>query len=137
MNNIDGLISPFPKQFGHISVVVISISGRTRCRVICISPNLLKGKMLCLARSLAINSCILVISWLRCSPSVISIKSITIMPPMSRNLSCRVISSAAAEFTSHALFSCPASGFLDLLPLFTSPFHPTYSISKHNKNTGK
>ena len=48
---MDDLIVPFPKQVGQISVVLTSIAGRTRWRVICISPNLLSGRILCRALS--------------------------------------------------------------------------------------
>ena len=45
------LILPEPKQVGQVSSTFTSMAGRTRWRVICISPNLLRGRMLCLARS--------------------------------------------------------------------------------------
>ena len=40
-----------PKQVGQVSSTLTSIAGRTRCLVICISPNLLNGRMLWRARS--------------------------------------------------------------------------------------
>ena len=49
-------IFPVPSHAGHCSRVSMVISGRTRCRVICTNPNLLGGRMVCFARSLAISS---------------------------------------------------------------------------------
>jgi PTH1 family peptidyl-tRNA hydrolase len=51
LNSMDDLMVPLPKHVGHVSSVVTSIAGRTRWRVICINPNLLRGKMLCFALS--------------------------------------------------------------------------------------
>ena len=45
VKRMDDLMVPLPTQVGQASVVFTSIAGRTRWRVICISPNLLSGKM--------------------------------------------------------------------------------------------
>lgn len=105
VNRIEGLIVPVPKQVGHDSVVSTSIAGRTLWRVICIRPNLLKGRMLCLARSLAIALVMCSNNFCRLAASAMSMKSTTIIPPISRRRSWRAISSAAAVFTSIAVFS--------------------------------
>ena len=105
VKSIDGRTSPLPKHDGHVSVVVMSRAGRTRCRVICISPNLLSGRMLWRARSLAISSRMWSKSCWRCSLLAMSMKSTTMMPPMSRRRSWRAISSPARRFTSRALVS--------------------------------
>src|SRR5690606_24203466 len=47
---IGASISPF-SLLGSSSLVLIDISGLTLCLVICIKPNLLGGKILCLALS--------------------------------------------------------------------------------------
>ena len=79
-----GLMVPVPKQVGQASDVSTSIAGRTRWRVICIRPNLLSGRILCFARSLAIAFVICSNSFCRLAASAISIKSTTIIPPISR-----------------------------------------------------
>ena len=40
------VIFPVPPQVGQFSSTAMSCDGRTRCRVICISPNLDRGRML-------------------------------------------------------------------------------------------
>ncbi len=44
VKSIDGCTLPLPKHDGHSSATVMSSTGRTRCRVICIRPNLLSGQ---------------------------------------------------------------------------------------------
>ena len=53
-----GPIFPVPLQVGQTSDVEIFNSGRKRCRVICINPNLLIGSTECLALSVFIKSSI-------------------------------------------------------------------------------
>ena len=73
VNRIEGLMVPVPKQVGQASDVSTSIAGRTRWRVICIRPNLLSGRILCFARSLAIAFVICSNSFCRLAASAISI----------------------------------------------------------------
>ena len=42
---------PVPKHDGQVSSTLTVSTGRTRCRVICIKPNLLRGRILCRERS--------------------------------------------------------------------------------------
>ena len=74
--------------------------------VICIKQNLLSGRMLCRARSPAISSVMRSYNFCRLSASIMSMKSMTMMPPMSRSRNCRAISSADAILTSSAFSSC-------------------------------
>ncbi len=97
----------------------MSRAGRTLCRVICMRPNLLRGRMLWRARSFDITSLIWSKRVCRCSALFMSMKSITIIPPMSRRRSCRAISSAAFRFTSRALDSWSGLALL-LFPELTS-----------------
>ena len=108
-----------PSLLGFSSFVLMLSSWRTRWRVICIKPNLLGGNILCLARSSAIS----LRRWSnrirRFSLLPISIKSTTIIPPISRNRNCRAISVAAMRFTDSAVDSWSLF-LLEWLPLFTS-----------------
>ena len=97
--------STVPFVFGFNSLVFISISDLTLCLVICMSPILLGGNTLCLALSDSI-------SFLKCSNKfflfsglVISMKSITMIPPMSLKRNCLAISVAAIKLTSKAVSS--------------------------------
>jgi hypothetical protein len=73
---------PFPKQVGQVSFVLTSMAGRTRWRVICINPNLLRGRMLCFALSFCMFWHIRSYSFCRFSARFISMKSTTIIPPI-------------------------------------------------------
>jgi hypothetical protein len=99
------LIFPVPLQAGHASEVLIFTSGRIRWRVICNKPNFETGNTECFARSVFIKPSIASCTLRLLSGSFMSIKSTTIIPPISLNLNCRAISSAASRFVSSALSS--------------------------------
>ena len=111
--------STSPCLLGFSSLVLMLISGRTRWRVICIRPNLLGGNILCLARSSFISSRRASKSFCRFSPLLISMKSTTIIPPISLSRNWRAISVAAIKFTSKAVVSW-FSALLEWFPLLTS-----------------
>ena len=116
---MEGLIVPLPKHVGQVSSVLTSIAGRTLWRVICINPNLLRGNILCLALSFCMFWHMRSYSFCLFSAKFMSMKSTTMIPPISRRRSCLASSSAAPRFTSIALASCPLLA-LERLPLFTS-----------------
>src|SRR4029079_5775411 len=89
---------PRPSQVGHVSEKDSTRPPETRLRVTCINP---RGpisntcdRVLSTARAsfMAVSNCVLFFS------RSISMKSITIMPPMSRRRSCRATSRAASRF---------------------------------------
>ena len=116
----DDFISPVPSQAGHFSTVLMSVTGRTRSRVNCTNPNLLGGNIVWRARSSFISSRNVSKSCFLFNVLLRSIKSITIIPPISRKRSWRAISFAAAIFTFNALLSCVSTAPLFRPPLFTS-----------------
>jgi len=118
MISIDAFIFPLPSQVGQTSAVSILTAGLTRWRVIWINPNLLKGKTVCWARSCFMNSRICVCRIFLCSLSRMSIKSITIKPPISLSLSCLAISLADSRFTLRMAWPWLSLGIL--CPLLTS-----------------
>ena len=86
--------------------------------MICIKQNFDKGKIVCLDLSSLIALFIVSKSLRLFIVFFKSMKSITIMPPMSLSLNCLAIVSAASKFT----FNAASSWFetLLVLPLFTS-----------------
>ena len=112
------VILPVPLHAGQSSEVLMFTSGRIRCRVACNNPNFEIGNTECLARSVFMkssnDSCTLRLF----SGNFMSIKSITIMPPISLNLNCRAISSAASILVCKAFSSWLLETLLK--PLFTS-----------------
>ena len=102
---IEACTSPVPLQDGQTSAVLISVSGRTRCLVSSITPNLLGGIMLYFALSPFINFLKESVNFLLFSLAYISIKSTTIIPPISRSLKILAISSAASMFVCSAFSS--------------------------------
>ena len=106
VNSIVGFVSPVPWQEGHFSLVTIFISGLTRCRVICIRPNFVRGRILCFVLSFDITSFIFHISCCLFSFVCISIKSTTMIPPISlKPAAVCAISVAASMLTSSAFAS--------------------------------
>ena len=97
--------SIFPLLLGLFSFVVIFISGLTLCLVICINPILLIGRILCFALSDSISDLKWSNNFFLFSTLIISIKSKTIIPPISLSLNCLAISDAAIKFTSNAVSS--------------------------------
>ena len=119
LNKIGASTSPEPLQDGQDSLVLIVICGLTLCLVISTRPNLLGAKILCFARSSFISCLNVSVNFFLFSAKCISIKSTTMMPPISLNLSCLATSIAACKLTSSALASCVSCLFV-LFPLLTS-----------------
>src|SRR5467141_1090608 len=96
---------PVPLQVGHSAVMDCHSDGRTRCRVISMSPSSETANALVRARSR--------LKWVRSSCSTfsrlprdsMSMKSTTMMPPMSRSRSWRATSRAASMFVLRIVLS--------------------------------
>src|SRR6266516_4132407 len=88
---------PVPWHVGHSAVIDCQSEGRTRWRVISISPSSETANALVRARSRprCVRSSCSTLS--RLPRDSMSMKSTTMMPPMSRNRSCRATSRAASR----------------------------------------
>src|SRR6266702_2951289 len=110
---------PRPLQHSQVSENASSRPEPTRLRVICTSPSEVTSATWCLVRSLARHSSSRRSTSSRLLSSTMSMKSITMIPPTSRNRSCRTISSAASRLlrvtVSSRLPPWPVN-----LPVFTS-----------------
>ena len=118
-NNDEDFILPEPSHVGHFSCTATSVSGLTLWRVICMRPNFVAGRIVCLALSFDISSLSLLYNSFLLAASCMSIKSTIIIPPISRRRSWRAISFAASKFTDKA-FSSWEFSLLTRWPLFTS-----------------
>ena len=98
-------IRPWPLQRGHNSVLISSSEGRSRCRLISIKPKREMRPVWMRARSVssALRIRFSTARWFLVF--IISMKSITTRPPMSRIFSCRAISSAASKLVFRAVSS--------------------------------
>ena len=115
---IGASISPL-SLLGSSSLVSIFTSGLTLCLVIWTNPNLLGGNILCFALSSLISSFKKSYNTFLFSGFDKSIKSTTIIPPISRRRNCLAISAAAIILTSMAVSSW-LEALLERFPLFTS-----------------
>ena len=88
---------PRPPQVGHGSENASSSPCPTRLRVICTSPSEVTSATWCLVRSRPRHSVSRRSTRSRLDSSTMSMKSMTMMPPMSRSRSWRTISSAASR----------------------------------------
>ena len=109
---------PVPEQAGQSSEVLILTSGRILCLVACKRPNFEIGRIECLALSVFMKPSKASCTFFLCSGSFMSIKSMTIIPPISLSLNCLAISSAASKFVCKAFSSWLLLTLLN--PLFTS-----------------
>src|SRR5690606_25911916 len=89
----------------QVSLVTIFISGLTLCRVICMRPNLVSGKMVCLDLSSFISAFIASYTALLLSAFFISMKSMTMIPPISRRRSCLAISFTVTKLVFKSVVS--------------------------------
>ncbi len=96
---------PVPVQVGQLIVWLWNSDGRTRCRVISTSPRSETANARVRARSRArcVRSSWSTLS--RLDRVSMSMKSTTMMPPMSRSRSCRASSRAASRLVRRIVFS--------------------------------
>ena len=88
---------PRPLQCSHVSLNTSSRPVPTRLRVICTRPSEVTSATWCLVRSRPRHSSSRRSTRSRLVSSTMSMKSMTMMPPMSRSRSWRTISSAASR----------------------------------------